>query len=128
MTQDEPTKVTFSDFVFLQYQQARFSLGMFPNPQTGKYEENLLLAQYAIDVLCLLKEKTRGNLEAMEEKLLENVLHELRLAFVEKSRETAGGRTGGKDEQQVEGKDSESGAGAEDSAPGQEEEGEREDS
>jgi hypothetical protein len=79
-----PRKVSFADFIFLQYQQGRFSLGQFPNPETGKYEENLSLAQYSIGVLSMLKEKTQGNVTEQEEKLLENILHELRLTYVEK--------------------------------------------
>lgn len=76
--------MTFADFAFLQYQQARFSLGEFPHPTTGKYEVNLPLAQYSIDLLAMLKEKTRGNLTAEEDRLLDNILHELRIVFVEK--------------------------------------------
>lgn len=81
----EPSEVTFVDFVFLQYQQALLSLGQFPNPMTGKYDENLPVARYTIDTLAMLEEKTKGNLEENEEKLLGNVLHELRMVYVEKT-------------------------------------------
>jgi hypothetical protein len=84
---DESRKVSFSDFVFLQSQQALMSLGQFPNPMTGKYEENLFVAQYVIDILSMLREKTKGNLDENEAKLLENVLHELRMTYVEKAQE-----------------------------------------
>jgi len=84
---DEPRTVSFSDFVFLQSQQALLSMGQFPNPMTGKYEENLYVAQYVIDILSMLREKTKGNLNENETKLLENVLHELRMTYVEKSEE-----------------------------------------
>lgn len=47
------------------------------------HEPNLELARYSIDMLELLKEKTRGNLEEEEEKFLEKMLHELRLKYVE---------------------------------------------
>lgn len=77
-------EVSFADFVFLQYQQGRLSLGMFPNPQTGKFEESLPLAEYSIEVLSMLKRKTSGNLDEQELRLLEQVLHDLRLGYVEK--------------------------------------------
>jgi len=85
-TGQEKTEVSFSDFAFLQYQQAKLSLGEIPNPATGKYEVILPLAQYSIEVLTMLKEKTKGNLTSDEERLVENVLHELRMTYVDKMR------------------------------------------
>jgi len=46
-------------------------------------QSNLPAAQQMIDILALLEEKTRGNLTAEERQLLEQVLYELRLRFVE---------------------------------------------
>ena len=48
---------------------------------------NLPAAQQMIDILALLEEKTRGNLTAEERQLLEQILYELRLRYVEVSKQ-----------------------------------------
>ena len=53
-----------------------------PNPATGAREINLGLARNTIDLLAMLKEKTAGNLDEEEAKLLEAMLYELRTKFV----------------------------------------------
>ena len=60
-------------------------LGEVPNPYSGKKEEDVDAAKHIIDILTLLKEKTKGNLSQDEEKLLESVLYELRMKFMAKS-------------------------------------------
>jgi hypothetical protein len=60
-------------------------LGVHQNPETGKITVDLTLARQSIDVLALLREKTRGNLSSEEEQLFTSVLSDLRLRFVEKS-------------------------------------------
>ena len=64
--------------------QASIGLGGFQDPQTGqRIPPNLGLAQHYIDLLGLLEEKTKGNLDDQEKQLLEGALLELRLAFVQ---------------------------------------------
>lgn len=75
-------KITFSTFIFSLNSSALFHLGLVPDPTTGKKEKNLLLAKQSIDIIGMLDEKTRGNLTADEEKLVRNVLHDLRLMYV----------------------------------------------
>jgi hypothetical protein len=75
-------KINFSTFIFSLNSSALFHLGLVPDPTTGKKEKNLLLAKQSIDILGMLDEKTRGNLSNDEEKLLRNVLHDLRLMYV----------------------------------------------
>lgn len=75
-------KITFSTFIFSLNSSALFHLGLVPDPTTGKKEKNLLLAKQSIDIIGMLDEKTRGNLTSDEEKLLRNVLHDLRLMYV----------------------------------------------
>lgn len=66
---------------------ALYHLGVATDPETGRTgERNLPAAQQNIDILEVLAAKTRGNLEAEEGQLLESVLYELRLRFVEASR------------------------------------------
>ena len=62
---------------------ALINLGMAPDPVTREDQKNVELARQNIDILSLLEEKTKGNLTEDESKLLENLLAETRLRFVE---------------------------------------------
>lgn len=62
---------------------AQAGLGIAPNPVTGKAEKNLLQAKHAIDLLGVLEEKTKGNLSQEEAQLMEAILYELRMRYVE---------------------------------------------
>ncbi len=84
-TQDgELPEVDFSNFVLSLAATAMVQLGMVPDPETGQsVQPNLPIAQHTIDTLVLLQEKTAGNLDDEEEKLLESMIYELRLRYVE---------------------------------------------
>ncbi len=69
--------------------QALVSLGQIPHPVSGKPEVHLDEAQHFIDTLDMLEKKTAGNRTAQETQLLDNLLHELRLGFVETQRHLA---------------------------------------
>jgi hypothetical protein len=84
-TQDLPT-LDFSTFVLGLIGTAFVHLGDAPSPD-GQTERNLLLARQDIDLLGLLQEKTKGNLTGDEERLLEQALCDLRMRWVEVSRE-----------------------------------------
>ena len=56
------------------------------NPETGRLEKDLPSARQNLDLLAMLREKTRGNLTAEEEKLVDNLLSDLRMRYVEASR------------------------------------------
>jgi len=73
---------TLSVLVSSLYLQGTMALGLLPNPVTQKAEANLDQARHTIDMLAMLQEKTRGNRTREESDDLENVLHELRMAFV----------------------------------------------
>jgi hypothetical protein len=62
--------------------QALAALGQVPDPAGKATGPRLDLAKHTIDLLGILEEKTKGNLTAEEAALLENILHELRLAYV----------------------------------------------
>ncbi len=62
--------------------QALLGLGFLVDPQSGQGHYDPLLAKHAIDMLALLQEKTRGNLSPNEAEVLEETIHQLRLAFV----------------------------------------------
>jgi hypothetical protein len=71
---------------------AAIHFGDLPDPNTGQLAEvNLDGAAQMIDILALLEEKTRGNLTMEERQVLEQVLYELRLRFVEASSGKPGG-------------------------------------
>jgi hypothetical protein len=88
----DPSKtpqIDFYTFALSLGSSALMHLGDAPNPETSKLEVNLLLAKQTIDLLGMLEEKTKGNLTADEEKLLEHLLYDLRLRFVAKKNEGA---------------------------------------
>ena len=87
--QHSDEQLTFSAFVLGLASSALIHLGVHQNPETGKITIDLTLARQSIDVLALLREKTRGNLSAEEEQLFSSVLSDLKLRFVEKSNSKA---------------------------------------
>jgi hypothetical protein len=84
MSEPHEPPLTFAAFVFSLASSAAIHFGDLPDPVTGnKAEPNLEGAGQMIEILTLLEEKTRGNLTAEERQLLEQVLYELRMRFVE---------------------------------------------
>jgi len=75
-------EMTFATLVFSLSSSALLHLGHAPHPESGQAKVDLPLAKQTIDLLALLQNKTRGNLEQDEEKLLEGVLYDLRMAYV----------------------------------------------
>lgn len=79
--------IDFSTFVLSLSTSALVHMGRAPDPQTGApAEKNLDAARETIDLLELLQAKTRGNLDTEEARLLESLLYELRMQFVEAGR------------------------------------------
>lgn len=79
----ELPSIDFITFILSLASSVQVHFGMIPNPATGKSEKNLGLAKQTIDILGVLQEKTKGNLDKQEEQLLESILYELRLKYVE---------------------------------------------
>ena len=77
--------VDFSTFVMSLTHSALVHLGDAPDPE-GVRGVHLPLARQTIDLLALLQEKTKNNLQGPEERLLEQALYDLRLRYVEVSR------------------------------------------
>jgi hypothetical protein len=61
---------------------AMVSMGQMPNMGTGQVETNVPQARYAIDMLQVIEEKTKGNLTPGEQQAIESLLHQLRMMFV----------------------------------------------
>lgn len=74
---------SFAQFLAGLDMEARLCLGDMKHPVSGETKEDLIAAQYVIDTIALIQEKTKGNLETGEEILLQNLLTELRFRFVE---------------------------------------------
>ena len=78
--------LTFTGFVLSLASTAAIHFGDLPDPESGQAgEPNLEGAAQMIEILALLDQKTRGNLTAEERQVLEQVLYELRMRFIEAS-------------------------------------------
>jgi Domain of unknown function (DUF1844) len=76
-------EINFSTFIISLSTQALMHLGEIPNPMSGKSETDVPVAKQMIDILGMLQEKTRGNLDAAEQRLMEDILFDLRMKYVE---------------------------------------------
>jgi len=89
---DAEAGINFVGFVLSLAHTAAVHFGDVPDPMSGgTTKANLLAAQQMIDILALVDQKTRGNLNAEERQLLEQILFELRLRYVEASKGGAAG-------------------------------------
>lgn len=72
----------FITFVLSLHRSAACHLGRAPDPETNTCQENMPLAKQTIDILGMLQDKTQGNLTGEEERILSEILYDLRVAFV----------------------------------------------
>ena len=80
---DRP-EVSFIAFIFSLASNAAVHFGDLPDPMTNHTREpDLEAAAQLIDIIAMLEEKTRGNLTAEERQLIDQVLFELRMRYVE---------------------------------------------
>lgn len=75
--------VDFGQFALSLATSAALQLGLAPHPETNKPEQNLPLAKQTIDILAMLEEKTQGNLTEQETRLLQQLVSDLKLRYVE---------------------------------------------
>ena len=75
-------ELDFSAFILTLATTAQVGLGSMPNPQTHQSEQNLPTAKQLIDIIGLLKDKTKGNLNQDEQALLDSALSNLRMQYV----------------------------------------------
>ena len=75
-------EINFSSFLLSLSSSTLLHLGEIADPQSGEKKKDLALAKQSIDIINLLKDKTKGNLTQEEEKLLEHLLYDLRMRFV----------------------------------------------
>ncbi len=79
-------EITFSSFLFSLSTSAFTALGDIPDPTTGEAKKDLPLAKQTIDLLGMLREKTRGNLDPEEEGLFDHLLYDLRMRYIREVR------------------------------------------
>ena len=75
--------VDFASFVMMLTNNVMVFLGQVPNPITQQPQVDLAQAQHTIDIIMMLREKTRGNLTAEEEGFLQELLPQLQMAYVQ---------------------------------------------
>ena len=78
-------EITFSSFLFSLSTSAFVHLGAVPDPVSGKADRDLLLAKQTIDLLGMLREKTRKNLTREEEDLFDHLLYDLRMRYIKEA-------------------------------------------
>jgi hypothetical protein len=82
----EQHALTFAGFIMSLATTAAVHFGDLADPVTGAASKNIVAAGQMIDILSLLQEKTKGNLTPEEEQLVDDLLYELRLRYVEASK------------------------------------------
>lgn len=89
---DEPPEelpsINFPTFIISLSTQALMHLGEISNPVTGQVEKDVAVAKQTIDIIGMLSEKSKGNLDENEEQLVREVLYNLRMKYVEAVRTT----------------------------------------
>jgi hypothetical protein len=81
---EEESSAGFPDFLLWLATLAAVQFGDLPDPATGKpVEPNLAAAGNVVELIAMLQEKTAGNLTSTEAKLLDDLLYELRMRFVQ---------------------------------------------
>ncbi len=78
--------MTFTTFVVSLSTEALALLGEIPDPASGQRRRDLGAAQQVIDIIGILRDKTRGNLDSDEAHLIEAILFDLRMKYVEIAR------------------------------------------
>jgi hypothetical protein len=82
----EPLPMDFISFVMSLANTAVVQMGLAQTPEAGESVKDLAGAKQLIDIIGMLEEKTRGNLDEEEKKILNDTLFQLRMAFVEASK------------------------------------------
>ncbi len=76
-------EASFSMLVMSIASSAAMSMGLAPNPQTGETQKDKEIARFNIDLLVMLEEKTKSNLNKDEKQFLETVISDLQMKFIQ---------------------------------------------
>jgi hypothetical protein len=81
--QFDTEEIAFTQFVLSLATQAMVGMGLIPDPNTNKKIQHLPMAKQMIDIIEMLRKKTKGNLEAQEITTVDNILYDLRMNYVQ---------------------------------------------
>ena len=84
---EPPAELTFAAFLWSLSEQALAALGEVPDPSSGQVSRDLIMAQQMIDIIIMLRDKTRGNLDEHEQAMLKEILSGLQMKYVELARQ-----------------------------------------
>jgi hypothetical protein len=84
-------EISFASFIMSLGTSVFFHLGDLPHPETGVADKNLPMAKQTIDLLGILREKTRHNLTPEEENIFDHLLYDLRMRYVKEISKPGGG-------------------------------------
>jgi len=79
-------EINFSSFILSLGSSVLYHFGEIGDPVSGEKQRNLDLARQTIDILVVLRDKTTGNLSEDESQLLESLLHDLQMRFVQEQK------------------------------------------
>ncbi len=79
----EEIKASLSTLILSIGSSAAMALGLAPNPATGKVEKDKRIAKFNIDLLLVLQEKTKNNLNEEEKSFLSSLINDLQLKFLQ---------------------------------------------
>lgn len=79
----KPPEANFATFIATLRLQVLVCLGEVPNPATQEPQRDLAQAKYLVDTLAVIERKTEGNLDENETRLLDTILYETRMRYVE---------------------------------------------
>ncbi len=83
MTDQQKIEANISTLALSLGSSAAMAMGLAPNPMNGKIEKNIEVAKFNIDMLMVLKDKTKTNLTKEEENLLHRMIVDLQTKFVQ---------------------------------------------
>jgi len=75
-------EVNFNSLIFSLSSSALLALGEIADPQTGEKREDLPMAKHSIDIISMLNDKSKGNLDNEEQKFIDSMLADLRMRYV----------------------------------------------
>ena len=82
---NEPIKADFATLILSIAHSAKIAIGDIEDPKNPGQKKDLNMAQFNIDLLSILKDKTKNNLENQEEQLINAILSDLQLRFIQAS-------------------------------------------
>ncbi len=82
-TQNNELEANISNLLLSLGSSAAMAMGLAPNPINGKTEKDLKIAKFNIDMLIVLKEKTKNNLQKDEEEFLHRLISDLQMKFIQ---------------------------------------------